>query len=351
MKPSGGTRPRSGWLQRSSASAPTMRRVRQVDLGLVVQLELAARAIARRRSASSARRLAGALRQRFRVELVACAAACLGLEQRGVGLAHQQRPAPTASGPRPRWRCRCWPTRRPAGRRSRRAATAPRRCAARCARASRARARRASAPANSSPPRRATVSRSRRQRAGAAPTATSSRSPAAWPSVSLTFLKRSRSRHIEHCRGLTGCSRSRAWKPARLVRPVSVSRKARSCRSRWVVFSSVMSCVVVIVKRAAPVRTVLEAVHDAQVAQAVGAVDAGVEVQLGLAALHGFAGQCLRPVWSLATTRATAVTGRRSSRCRCRTGAVHRRTASRCGRGGPTAHGPCGQPARRPRAG
>ena len=48
---------------------------------------------------------------------------------------------------------------------------------------------------NSSPPRRAAVSSSRRQFVSRSATAVSSRSPMAWPSESLTFLKRSRSRN------------------------------------------------------------------------------------------------------------------------------------------------------------
>ena len=87
-----------------------------------------------------------------------------------------------------------------------------------------------SSTTNSSPPRRATVSDSRRTIAASrSATSRSSRSPIGWPSVSLTYLKRSTSISSTLTDALArGAMRSaccsRSVNSARLGRPVSVSR-------------------------------------------------------------------------------------------------------------------------------
>ena len=135
-------------------------------------------------------------------------------------------------------RCRCWPTGTPRGRRSSTARPArparvgpvPRpRAGRRCPRSgSRTRRRPAAPPCR--PPR--TVATMRR------PASISSSSPAAWPTLSLTSLKRSRSRNSTAntrrvpcdsacARAIAASRRSSNW--LRLGRPVSAS-----CRAWWV---------------------------------------------------------------------------------------------------------------------
>ena len=88
--------------------------------------------------------------------------------------------------------------------------------------------------ANSSPPSRAMRSSSRTRVEIRLVTDTSSSSPAAWPSVSLTILKSSRSMNRtaevrEPCSPAVSSTRSRlAWNERRLAAPVSESRSARS---------------------------------------------------------------------------------------------------------------------------
>ena len=93
---------------------------------------------------------------------------------------------------------------------------------------------------NSSPPRRASRSVSRSAPDSAAVTVFSSSSPMRWPSVSLTFLKRSRSMNSTPTRWplrlacAIACVR-RSCSSSRLGSPVSASRVARYCRrsSAW----------------------------------------------------------------------------------------------------------------------
>ena len=86
--------------------------------------------------------------------------------------------------------------------------------------------------ANSSPPNRATVSVSRRHVPTRSATLRSKRSPIGWPSVSLTVLKRSRSRHstaaIAPCPTCATICPSRSTKAARFASPVSGSCRARN---------------------------------------------------------------------------------------------------------------------------
>ncbi len=108
--------------------------------------------------------------------------------------------------------------------------------------------RSSSSTPNSSPPSRATVSPGRTQRPSRAPTAARSRSPAAWPRLSLTTLKSSRSMNKTPVRSPVRRARSRAWSTRslnsrRLASPVSGSWNAwwESCPSRAVsssIFSS-----------------------------------------------------------------------------------------------------------------
>ena len=77
---------------------------------------------------------------------------------------------------------------------------------------------------NSSPPKRATVSPGRRLVARRWPTAISSRSPTAWPTLSLMTLKRSRSSMITAIGSASsGRTRDRAW----AIRSVRSSRFGR----------------------------------------------------------------------------------------------------------------------------
>ena len=92
--------------------------------------------------------------------------------------------------------------------------------------------------ANSSPPRRATVSDGRVDLTRRCAAACSRRSPASWPSESLTFLKLSRSRNMtatrccERCASASACS-TRFRNRLRLASSVSGSWNAslRSCSS------------------------------------------------------------------------------------------------------------------------
>ena len=94
---------------------------------------------------------------------------------------------------------------------------------------------------NSSPPSRARRSVSRSAAVSAALTLFSSSSPIRWPSVSLTFLKRSRSMNSTPTRRplrfacAIACAR-RSCSSRRLGRPVSASRVAMCCRrsSAWI---------------------------------------------------------------------------------------------------------------------
>ncbi len=94
---------------------------------------------------------------------------------------------------------------------------------------------------NSSPPRRASRSVSRSAPDSAAVTRFSSSSPIRWPSVSFTFLKRSRSMNSTPTRRplrfafAIACVR-RSCSSSRLGRPVSASRVARYCSrsSAWI---------------------------------------------------------------------------------------------------------------------
>ena len=75
------------------------------------------------------------------------------------------------------------------------------------------------------------MSPERRQRSIRSATPTSSRSPAAWPSESLTTLKRSRSTKstatpAPPCRAVANARSIRVWNSARLASPVSESWKA-----------------------------------------------------------------------------------------------------------------------------
>ena len=96
MNSAGGSSPRSGWFQRTSASKPMTRPVAQLDDRLVVQHELVAveravQVVAR----SAARRPRG--RGRRLEHLDACPAVVLRLVHRGVGVAEQRRPASSPS--------------------------------------------------------------------------------------------------------------------------------------------------------------------------------------------------------------------------------------------------------------
>ena len=94
---------------------------------------------------------------------------------------------------------------------------------------------------NSSPPRRASRSVSRSAADSARVTCFSSSSPMRWPSVSLTFLKRSRSmnstptRRPERRACAIACA-SRSCSSRRLGRPVRASRVAMYCSrsSAWI---------------------------------------------------------------------------------------------------------------------
>ena len=99
---------------------------------------------------------------------------------------------------------------------------------------------------NSSPPSRATVSAGRTARRIRSAAWRSSSSPAAWPRLSLTFLKRSRSmkrtamRSFERRERSTACAR-RSAKRTRLARPVSGSCSVSSVSRSAASFCSLMS--------------------------------------------------------------------------------------------------------------
>ncbi len=98
--------------------------------------------------------------------------------------------------------------------------------------------------ANSSPPRRATRSFGRRQASRRAATVCSSLSPAAWPSVSLTSLKWSRSSASSATsRRCASAARSAACSVKRLARPVSESVWARWRRRSCAITCSVTSAI------------------------------------------------------------------------------------------------------------
>ena len=85
--------------------------------------------------------------------------------------------------------------------------------------------------ANSSPPSRATVSAARAQQRNRSAAEISSRSPSAWPRLSFTRLKSSRSRKSTVIGWACRCARASAWltrsrNSARLARPVSGSWNA-----------------------------------------------------------------------------------------------------------------------------
>ena len=89
--------------------------------------------------------------------------------------------------------------------------------------------------ANSSPPKRAAVSDSRKQACNLSAASFSRQSPAAWPRLSLTSLKRSRSMNCTTALSPTRRDRFRACdrrskKSVRLGRSVSASKLA----SRWI---------------------------------------------------------------------------------------------------------------------
>mmetsp|Transcript_59138 Transcript_59138/g.139201 ORF Transcript_59138/g.139201 Transcript_59138/m.139201 type:complete len:226 (+) Transcript_59138:2132-2809(+) len=96
---------------------------------------------------------------------------------------------------------------------------------------------------NSSPPMRATESSLRKLRASRLPTARSTASPAAWPCVSLTFLKWSKSSAMTACPSPQRSRRSRSSTLAscqarRFIKPVSASVLASRCSSAWASCSS-----------------------------------------------------------------------------------------------------------------
>mmetsp|Transcript_41310 Transcript_41310/g.100812 ORF Transcript_41310/g.100812 Transcript_41310/m.100812 type:complete len:213 (+) Transcript_41310:2-640(+) len=100
-----------------------------------------------------------------------------------------------------------------------------------------------SSTANSSPPTRATESSLRKLLASRPPTAWSTASPAAWPSVSLIRLKWSRSSATMAWPSPQRCSRScsstRASSQARrFSSPVKASVLASRCNSAWACCSS-----------------------------------------------------------------------------------------------------------------
>ena len=224
MNSSGAIRPRSGWRQRTSASAPQISPRRDVDQRLIVQLEFAPRQRVAQVDLERAARPRLGVHLRLE-EAIAVAAFGFGAIEREVGVLEQfgrrrrRRPA--------RARCRCWCRSRSDGRRSRRARTDRSMQALRRARSLPA-AGRSSAGcriANSSPPSRPTVSPRTDAAAQALATALSSASPIGWPSESLTALNRSRSKH-EH-----GEARRRCGEAARAPRPSSRGT-ARGWRDR-----------------------------------------------------------------------------------------------------------------------
>ena len=213
MNSAGATSPRSGCCQRTSASAPTQRAVGERDDRLEEEPELAA--LERAVRARSRSRCAVAARARMRVVEHLDQRALprvLGAVHRGVGVAEQLLGRSSPGRP-----ARC--------RRSRR-----RTCSVaveherrpdrleqplgdldRVLLAASRPARSSHSTVNSSPPKRATVSPGRITPRAAAPTSTSSSSPASWPRLSLTFLKRSRSRNstATRCAVARGHARAR----------------------------------------------------------------------------------------------------------------------------------------------
>ena len=190
-KSAGRSRPRTGWSQRSRASAPTMRPEAERDDRLVDERQLA-RAPGRRAGRAS------------RLEPLAHGRLHAGLEHHHLPLARALRPvhrdvrvaqqvaggldAPFARGDA---EARAEHDLAAGDANGQRAPPRPR--APRSAGRPRDHRRSSTSTANSSPPSRAAVSPRARNEAAAASSSTSSWSPVAWPKLSLTFLKSSRS--------------------------------------------------------------------------------------------------------------------------------------------------------------
>ena len=226
MNSPGGTSPRIGCCQRTSASTPSAPPRAQAHLGLVVQHQLVAR---RWRGAAPrpgpARAAVVVLRGGSRPAQPAPVA--LGRVHRDVGVPQQRRRRRRRVPGRPR--CRCWPP--TAARRPRLERRVQHRAGgARRPRRRRRRRRAGSTTANSSPPSRATVSAraARRQKRPAISRSTDRR----WcPNVSLISLKRSRS-SISRDTGRR-CARPRRWPGSGGPNSTRLGRPVRGSCSAW----------------------------------------------------------------------------------------------------------------------
>ena len=220
MKRSGSSRPSRGWCQRASASTAQLRPLPSSTSGWKYGL-MCPCAMASRRSSTSAWRASSASYMPGEKIALRDLPAGLGGVHREVGVAQQLVGRARARRSRARRRC------------SRaRARRAPPRCSgASSAPSTRSAARSAStgvgacssSTANSSPPRRAARSSSRSDARRRSATVTSSASPAACPSVSLTPLKSSRSRNMHG--GRVVVARERGLDAQREERAVGEARQ------------------------------------------------------------------------------------------------------------------------------